>query len=151
MPEQPDGRRDDLAAMLGPLVQVLVAAEQPVLAEHDLSMWGYAVLCGLGDEPVRTQAALAQAIGADKTRIIGVLDTLQERGLIEREPDPADRRARLLRLTGEGRRLRDDVQRSIQQGEQRWLGRLPADERAVFLRALARLSRLAREDLDRSR
>ena len=36
-------------------------------------MWAYAVLPHLGEQPVRTQAASAEAIGADKTRIIGVL------------------------------------------------------------------------------
>jgi DNA-binding MarR family transcriptional regulator len=55
-------------------------------------MWGYVVLTVLAEQPVRTQAALAQSIGADKSRIIGVLDELQERGLIQRRADPADRR-----------------------------------------------------------
>jgi hypothetical protein len=95
---RPPGRettRQDLAAMVVPLGRALVAAELPALRAHGLSMWAYAVLLGLADEPVRTQAALAQAIGADKTRIIGVLDDLEQRHLIQRRPDPADRRARL--------------------------------------------------------
>ena len=91
--------------MLVPLGRRLMAAELPVLQAHDLSMWGYVVLLALDQEPVRTQAALAQAIGADKTRIIGVLDDLQRRGLIQREPDPADRRSRVLSLTTAGRRV----------------------------------------------
>ncbi|MGW2707111.1 hypothetical protein [Streptomyces sp. NPDC001340] len=61
-------------------------------------MWAYAVRLSLDDEPVRTQAALVQDIGADKTRIIGVLDDLKERGLIRRQPDPVDRWARVLAL-----------------------------------------------------
>jgi predicted transcriptional regulator len=87
--------RRDLAAMVAPLARTLIAAEEPVLRAHGISMWGYVVLTALAEEaaePVRTQAALAQAIGADKSRIIGVLDELQEQGLIERYPDPADRR-----------------------------------------------------------
>nr|BFE69039.1 hypothetical protein GCM10020092_023400 [Actinoplanes digitatis] len=95
----PESDRPDLAAMAARLARSLVAAERPVLAAHDVSMWGYVVLGALADEPMRTQAALARAIGADKTRIIGTLDELQERALIEREPDPDDRRVRLLRLT----------------------------------------------------
>ena len=75
MPPKP-GRRDDLAAMLHPLLRDLVAAELPILAAHDLSMWGYVVLNALDRSPVRTQTALAEAIGADKTRIIGTLDEL---------------------------------------------------------------------------
>ena len=94
----PDDRRD-LAAMFVPLTRALVAREEPVLRAHDLSMWGYIVLMALVEQPVRTQAALAQAIKADKSRIIGVLDELQERGLIDRQPDEADRRVHLLSLT----------------------------------------------------
>ena len=87
-------RRKDLAAMLAPLIREMIAAERPVLDEHGLSMWGYSVLVALDQSPVRTQAALAEAIGADKTRIIPTLDELQAQGFIERRPDPDDRRAR---------------------------------------------------------
>ncbi|MFC5748846.1 MarR family winged helix-turn-helix transcriptional regulator [Actinomadura rugatobispora] len=132
--------RDDLAAMIVPLGRALMAAEVPILREHGLAMWAYGVLLGLSEEPVRTQSALAKAIGADKTRIIGVLDDLQERGLIRRTPDPADRRARLLSLTPEGRRLRDSAQAAIRRSEDELLAHLPPDERRAFVRALKTLS-----------
>ena len=138
MPD-PDPGRPDLGAMVVRLGRTLIAAEQPVLAAHDVSMWGYAVLTALADEPMRTQAALARAIGADKTRIIATLDRLQERGLIEREPDPEDRRVRLLRLTPDGRRTYDSVRAGIRLVEEEVLsGLTPADRRA-FVRALQRL------------
>ncbi|WP_327112369.1 MarR family transcriptional regulator [Nocardia sp. NBC_01730] len=132
--------RPDLAAMIMPLGRALMAAEAPVLTRHELSMWGYVVLLGLDTEPVYTQAALAKAIGADKTRIIGVLDELQRRGLIDRAPDPADRRVNLVSLTEAGRALRDRAQREIQAQENRLLDQLPAADRRVFLRALRTLS-----------
>lgn len=137
--------RPDLAAMVVPLGRALTAAEQPVLDAHHISMWGYIVLLALAAEPVRTQAALAQAIGADKTRIITVLDDLQDRDLIERHPDPADRRVRLLALTAEGRRVRDSVQSAIQRREDRLLARLPAADRRAFLRVLQELHALPYE------
>ena len=136
----PEVKRPDLAAMLAPLGRALVAAELPVLERHGLTMWGYVVLLGLGDEPVYTQAALAKKIRADKTRIIGVLDELQQRGLIRRDPDPADRRARLVSLTPTGRTTRDQAQREIQEQENRLLAQLPAADRKVFLRSLRTLS-----------
>jgi DNA-binding MarR family transcriptional regulator len=139
MPPKP--RRDDLAAMLHPLLRDLVAAELPILSTHDLSMWGYVVLNALDRSPVRTQTALAEAIGADKTRIIGTLDELQQRGYIERRPDPDDRRVRLLEITSAGRAVKNAVQSDIQRGEERWLAELSAEERRVFLRVLERLTR----------
>ena len=85
--------------MFAPLTRTLIAREEPVLHAHDISMWGYIVLTALVEQPVRTQAALAQAINADKSRIISVLDELQERGLIHRQPHDTDRRVHLLSLT----------------------------------------------------
>jgi DNA-binding MarR family transcriptional regulator len=140
MPPKP--RRDDLAAMLHPLLRDLVTAELPILAAHDVSMWGYGVLSALDQSPVRTQTALADAIGADKTRIIPILDELQQKGYIERRPDPDDRRVRLLEITPPGREVKNAIQRDIQRGEERWLSELTAQEREVFLRALERVRRL---------
>jgi DNA-binding MarR family transcriptional regulator len=132
--------RPDLAEMLVDLARKTVAAEQPVLAAHGLSMWGYIVLSALDRSPIRTQAALAEAIGADKTRIIPTLDELQDHGHIERTPDPDDRRARLLEITESGRSIKNAVQVAIQRGEEHWLGQLSANDRDVFLRALQQLS-----------
>jgi DNA-binding MarR family transcriptional regulator len=136
----PKARRPDLAAMLAPLVRELMAAELPVLKAHGLSMWGYSVLLALDHSTVRTQAALAESIGADKTRIIGTLDELQDNGYIERNPDPDDRRVRLLAITESGRAVKDAVQEEIQRGEERWLGTLSASDRRVFLKVLRELS-----------
>ncbi|MFE3450491.1 MarR family winged helix-turn-helix transcriptional regulator [Nonomuraea sp. NPDC059194] len=139
--------RRDLAEMLQPLLRSLIAAELPVLAAHGISMWGYAVLAALDDTSVRTQAALAEAIGADKTRIISTLDRLQEAGLISRTPDPRDRRARLLAATEEGSRIHRSVRADIQANEDRLLARLPSADRQAFLRAVRTLSALSREDV----
>lgn len=132
--------RPDLAAMLGPLVRELVAAELPILERHGLSMWAYTVLTELDNSPVRTQAALAAAIGADKTRIIAVLDDLQQLGYIDRRPDPEDRRVRLLELSERGRAIKRQVQQAIQRGEERWLSQLTPADRKSLLRILQQLT-----------
>ena len=134
----PDDRRD-LAAMFVPLARALIAREEPVLRAHGISMWAYVVLTGLAEHPVRTQAALAQAINADKSRIIGVLDDLQRRGLIQRQADEADRRVHLLSLTPAGDRLRQAVEAGIRRGEEEVLAVLPPADREVFLRSLKAL------------
>ena len=139
--------RPDLAAMVVPLSRALVAAELPVLRRRGLSMWGYMVLLALDSQPLRTQAALAESVGADKTRIIGVLDELQKAGLIRRKADPADRRARLLSLTADGLRLRAAAQADIQRQEELLLAQLSPDDRRGFLRALQILSSLPRQEI----
>jgi DNA-binding MarR family transcriptional regulator len=134
------GDRADLAAMVTSLSRALIAAELPVLRAHDLSMWGYVVLTALATGPMRTQAALARAIGADKTRIIGVLDDLQQRGLIQRHPDATDRRVRLLALTSTGRQVFGAARAAIRRQEDQLLAQLPAEDRRGFLDALRILS-----------
>jgi DNA-binding MarR family transcriptional regulator len=105
------------------------------------------VLNALEDGPARTQAALAQAIGADKTRIIATLDGLQQAGLITREPDPADRRIRLLAISAAGREVRADAQSAIQANEDRVLARLEPADRRSFLRVARILSALPAEEI----
>ena len=127
--------------MLAPLVREMMAAEQPILDAHGITMWAYVVLLALDRSSMRTQAALAEAIGADKTRIIRTLDDLQGSGHIERRPDPDDRRVRLLAITESGRAVKNSVQADVQRGEERWLGELSTHERTVFLEVLQRLTR----------
>src|SRR3954452_3909854 len=90
--------------MFARITRRLIAAERPLLDAHGLTMWGYVVLNHLARGPAETQLALAAAIGHDKTRLIAVLDALESDGLITREPDPSDRRARLVQITPAGLR-----------------------------------------------
>jgi len=72
-----------------------------------------------------------------------VLDDLQRRDLLLREPDPADRRVRLLSLTPAGRRLQQAVRADIRVAEEHLLADLAKDDRAGFLTALEVLHRSA--------
>lgn len=78
--------RDGLAALFARITRRLAAAEAPILATHGLSMWEYITLYRLAQRPAQAQAALAQAMGYDKT--CRILDNLQHDGLIDQQPDP---------------------------------------------------------------
>jgi DNA-binding MarR family transcriptional regulator len=98
-----------------------VDAEQPILAAYDLSMWEYVVLSQLARAPASTQLALSEAVRYDKTRLIGLLDALQSRGLIVRDRDPDDRRAHVVTLTAAGQQHHASAQAAIRAMEEELL------------------------------
>lgn len=135
-------RQWDLAALFSLVTRRLIAEERPVLDAHGLTMWEYSVLSQLAREPGPTQQGLAEAIGHDKTRLIPLLEALERRGLLTRDPDPSDRRARVVLLTGDGRARLDDTRRDIRAMEARVLDGIGAAERATLLVVLPRLAGL---------
>jgi DNA-binding MarR family transcriptional regulator len=110
-----------LGAQFARITRRLIALEQPLLDKHEVSMWEYAVLLRLRDGAAETQLALAREIHYDKTRLIALLDRLEQRGLLARQQADDDRRARTVRLTRAGRTKVGAVQRDIQRMEDRLL------------------------------
>lgn len=80
---------------------------------------------------------LAKALSRDASYITGVVDSLEEKGLLSRQPDPDDRRIRKLFLTEEGSRLRDEVAKVISESFE--LDGLGPDEAEQFARLLRKL------------
>ena len=82
---------------------------------------------------------LADALHIAPRSATEVADGLQARGLVERTPDPADRRAVILRPTEEGLRVRAEVGRARAADNEELLSRLSADDRATLARLLTAL------------
>ena len=132
--------REDLGAMFARITRRLIEAERPILAVHGLSMWGYVVLSHLARTPVDTQLALAQAIGYDKTRLIALLDGLEQDGLLIREPDPDDRRAKRVRLSAAGAQIHNAARADIRSMEAKLLAELGAADQTALLNAIQHLA-----------
>ena len=115
--------------------QVYQSATQA--AGFDLTSVQFAALDAVAEQPGIDQASLAAAISFDRATIGGVVDRLEQKGLIEREISPDDRRARRLRLTSAGRRQLAALRPVVEALQAEILAPLTAKERAAFL-ALAR-------------
>src|SRR5205085_8626429 len=87
-----------------------------------------------------TQLALANKLGVDRTVMTYLLDDLEQAGLIERRPDPADRRARRIVATDAGRATMCELQGKLTHVETRILGSLAEPERAIFRDLLRKLA-----------
>jgi DNA-binding MarR family transcriptional regulator len=131
---------DDLGALLARATRRLLDAERPLLAARDLSMWDYVVLSRLAAAPAETQLSLAQAIGYDKSRLIGLLDELESAGLLTREPDPKDRRAKVISLTAAGKSRQERARRDIRAMERRLLAGVDPADVDLLRKLLASLS-----------
>lgn len=79
-------------------------------------------------------------MGYDKTRLIALLDELEAEGLITREPDRADRRARIVRLTARGRERHGAARAAIRAIEDQLLADISATQQRTLRAALARLA-----------
>jgi DNA-binding MarR family transcriptional regulator len=101
---------------------------------------GYQVLSAAARDEPGSQAVLAARLGIDRTVLTYLLDDLVMVGLVERRPDPADRRTRLVVATEHGRTVLADLDERFARAEQHLLGCLPADEQAAFRALLARLA-----------
>jgi len=72
--------------------------------ELGLHPYHYAILIAVEEGHHETQGAIADALGYDRGQLVGLLDDLEERGLIERRRDPSDRRRHLVQMTAEGKK-----------------------------------------------
>jgi DNA-binding MarR family transcriptional regulator len=70
-----------------------------------------------------------------------VVDALQERGFVRRHADPDDRRATLVSLTGEGKRVSDAIRSTRAAEAERFFGTLSAADRAHLSRILRSVTR----------
>jgi DNA-binding MarR family transcriptional regulator len=136
----PQNVESDLGWALGTVMRAYLRAVDEVVAGVPGGPRGYQVLAACGREGPRTQLALAGRLGLDRTVMTYLLDDLQKADLVERRPDPADRRARRVELTENGHAELCRLAGALAEAEERLLDRLDADERGTLRHLLFRLA-----------
>jgi DNA-binding MarR family transcriptional regulator len=92
----------------------------------------------LRDSGPASQQGLADALSLDPSNVVGLLNELEERGLITRRRDPADRRRHIVELSATGAGELCLAQARLSRVEDDLLSALSAEERATLYRLLAR-------------
>jgi DNA-binding MarR family transcriptional regulator len=127
-----DALADDLGWGLGMIFRAYVKAAHAALADLPGGPRGYQVLSAGAQGSVGSQLALALHLGVDRTVMTYLLDDLEAAGLIERRPDPADRRARRIVATDAGNELLTSLNDRLRAAEIHLLGPLGTEASGTF-------------------
>lgn len=109
------------------------------LGAHDLRLSQYGALMVLAETGPIPQQRLARSIDMDPRNVVPVVDSLEQRGLVQRRPDPIDRRRHQVGLTPAGQQFFEGVREGARRVEGEMLAGLSETQRSTLLDLLARL------------
>jgi DNA-binding MarR family transcriptional regulator len=116
-----------------------------ILAPMGLETRHYGVLMHLATNEGFSQQRLADAMGVHRNMMVGLIDDLEEHGLVQRDVHPTDRRAHRLRLTDEAHAVLSRADAAIDGLEDEIFGHLLPEDRArlmALLRSVAEAAQL---------
>jgi len=119
------------------------AAKDRAMASYEetgLHPYHYAIMLVLDEGSADTQGSIADALGYDRGQLVGLLDELQDQGLVERQRDPNDRRRHLVQMTPEWTKALRRLRGLAQRNEDEFLDPLTEEERAQLHTLLMKLA-----------
>jgi MarR family transcriptional regulator, temperature-dependent positive regulator of motility len=119
--------------------QICVGTMAEIMDPEGIMPREYAVLAAIDDLPGLDQRTLATRLGIDPVSAGQMLDRLEGAGLVDRRVDPDDRRARVLKLTQRGARLRQRLILPARAAHDRIMAPLSGAERRLFIDFLVRI------------
>ena len=136
----PAGLEGSLSWLLAEAFRVHMATTREALADFPHGPRGFEALCGAANSSARNQAELAKQLGVDRTVMVYLVDDLEKAGLVERIPDPNDRRSKLVRATTHGRARLCELQKVTAQAEAEMLTDLSPGETELLRSILRRIA-----------
>jgi DNA-binding MarR family transcriptional regulator len=119
--------------------QICLGVTAEILDREDLTPLLFGVVAAVVEEPGSGQRHLADRMGVDAVNLGQMIEILEQKGLVKRQIDPADRRARQLFVTRRGAELRRRLRPLLLAAQERLLAPLTKTERMALLDMLARV------------
>ena len=110
------------------------------MEEAGFELYDYSVLAILAEGARETQGTIADALTVDPSRLVALLDRLEERSLIVRQRDPLDRRRHVVSITPAGKRELGHLRELIKRLEDEFLSALDPESRKALHGLLLRLA-----------
>lgn len=134
------GIGDDLSFLLARANALSVAAGNAALADLGLRVRSYSVLALAAGPTGPSQRELSDFLRLDPSQVVALVDELQQRGLVERRADPADRRANVVVATAAGARLCRRAQSASQAAERALHAGISDADRERLVQLLRRIA-----------
>jgi DNA-binding MarR family transcriptional regulator len=99
------------------------------LDEGGFDPYDYSVLAILAEGARQAQATIADTLALDPSRLVALLDSLEDRGLVERQRDPVDRRRHVVSITSDGKRKLSGLRATMKELEEEFFAPLDAESR----------------------
>jgi DNA-binding MarR family transcriptional regulator len=135
----PSALMERLSFLLKSAFALLEGTIEPELGRLGINGREFGLLTLIEVEGPASQQRIAGRIGVDRTTMVGLIDALEEKELVERHRDPTNRRAYLLEVTPEGAKKVRDALKAVERAEQATLAPLSAADSATLIRILQRL------------
>jgi DNA-binding MarR family transcriptional regulator len=126
-----------LLAKVGMTVKMRMLDE---LEQVGCGLYEYGVLAVLSEGAQKTQSAIADALSVDRSQLVGVLDTLEGDGFVERKRDPNDRRRHAVSITADGKRRLVKLRSVVEEIERTFLEPLDDETRTALHETLLRVA-----------
>ncbi len=146
-PARPDRDAVDLGRLAGLLGYHLRRAEVSAfqnfaahLGADGISPGQLGVLLLVQANPGSNQTRIGRALGIDRSTLVSIVDMLEKRGLVRREPSPTDRRSHALKLSDEGAAFLRTIRPRLDAHEAEIARHLSPAERAQLIDMLRRLA-----------
>jgi DNA-binding MarR family transcriptional regulator len=135
-----DGHRGGVAFLLAQVGHHAAERFSERIAALDLTPPHAGILRAIAAAPGRSQQALSTQLGLLPSRVVAFVDDLEDRGYLERRPNPDDRRQYALYLTPDGKELMGKVSRIARQHDRAITSGLSDSQRAQLRELLATLA-----------